>query len=71
MIHRGCPIDSISIRSESGSGVGEWMKRSPPMRITVMRVGKGILSNGMPKRIVGPSTIQISVAIGFSVFSGG
>ena len=47
------------------------MNRSPPIRITVIRVGNGIFGHGIPKRTTGPSTIQTSSAIGFSVPSGG
>src|SRR3546814_17572722 len=72
MIQRGVPSAAISSRNGSVSGVGECTNRSPsPRRSRVMRVGKGIFGHGMPKRMIGPSTLYASVAIGLGVFSGG
>jgi hypothetical protein len=62
----------ISACSSALSGVGEWTNSAPSgIRITVMRVGKGIFGHGAPKRMTGPSTIQRSFVTGFSVLRGG
>ena len=58
--------------SSGTSAVGEWMKRSPSrQRITVIRVGNGILGQGMPKGMIGPSTIQRSSTTRFIRLRGG
>jgi hypothetical protein len=36
-----------------------------------MRVGKDLFGHGMPKRMIGPSTIHTFSQTGFSVFSSG
>src|SRR5690606_35080979 len=64
------PSRAIAPDSADVSSVGEWMNKSPPMRMTVMRVGNGIFGHGMPKRMIGPSTIQTSSQTGFSVLIG-
>jgi hypothetical protein len=71
MSQAGAPIAAISAFNPSVRGVGEWMNRLRPMRITVMRVANGTLNGQGPNSIGGPSTIQTSSATGFSVFSGG
>ena len=66
MIQRTSPIAAISSSSSGVSGVGEWTNSPAAVLTTVMRVGKGILGQGIPKRMAGPSTIQTSGHTGFS-----
>lgn len=72
IIQAGVPIVAICLFRSGSSAVGECMNSLLPCRrMIVILVGKDIFGQGIPKRMAGPSTIQIFGAMGFKKFNGG